>query len=51
MAGESFYDGFLKNHRAEEGKQVIEQFLQRLNSGERVDPADVDQALRDYAAS
>ncbi|HZS49568.1 MAG TPA: hypothetical protein VFA54_01805 [Bryobacterales bacterium] len=50
MAGESFYDGFLKNHRAEEGKQVIEQFLQRLNSGERVDPADVDQALRDYAA-
>ncbi|HYM12904.1 MAG TPA: hypothetical protein VEU62_19350, partial [Bryobacterales bacterium] len=42
MAGQSFYDGFLKNHRIDEGKQVIEQFLERLNRGESVDPAELD---------
>lgn len=51
MAGESFYDGFLKNYRLDEGKQVIAQFIERLNQGERVDPADVGAALHDYAAT
>ena len=49
MAGESFYDGFLKNHRLEEGKQVIEQFVQRLNQGESVSPADLTAALQQYS--
>ncbi len=49
MAGESFYDGFLKNHRLDEGKQIIEQFLERLNHGEPVDAAELGAALKDHA--
>ena len=49
MAGESFYDGFLKSHRLEEGKQVIERFVQRMNQGESVSPADLDAALQEYS--
>ena len=51
LAGESFCDGFLKNYRKEEGKQIIEQFIERLNQGERVDPAEVTAALGDLAAT
>jgi hypothetical protein len=49
MAGESFYDGFLKNHHLDAGKVVIERFIERLNQGERVDPAEVGAALREYS--
>jgi hypothetical protein len=49
MAGESFYDGFLKNHRLDEGKQIIQQFLERLNHGEPVDAAELDAALKNHA--
>jgi hypothetical protein len=51
MAGESFYDGFLKNYTAEEGKQVIEQFVERLNQGEKIDAAEMDRALTEYSAA
>jgi hypothetical protein len=51
MAGESFYDGFLKNHRADEGKQIIDQLLERLNQGEKIDSAQVGEALKDYATT
>ena len=51
LAGDTFYDGFLKNHRAEEGKQVIAQFIERLNQGERIDAAQVSAALREYSAA
>lgn len=49
MAGEAFYDGFLKSHRLDEGKQVIQQFVERLNQGERVAPADLNAALQEYS--
>ena len=51
LAGESFYDGFLKTHRADEGKQIIEQFVDRLNQGEKIDPGQVSAALGEYAAT
>jgi hypothetical protein len=51
MAGQSFYDGFLKNHRIDEGKQVIDRFLERLNQGEAVDPGELEAALQEYAAA
>ena len=50
MAGESFFDGFLKDYRKEEGKQIIEKFIERLNQGERVDPAEITAALSELAA-
>ena len=51
MAGESFYDGFLRNFTKEEGKQVIGGILERLNQGERIDPAAISAALGDLAAT
>lgn len=48
MAGDSFYEGFLRNYRKEEAKAIIDQFLQRLNNGEQVDPAELDIALAEY---
>ncbi len=50
MAGESFYDGFLKNYRKEEAKRIIEGFVDRLNQGERIDPTEVRTALAEFAA-
>ncbi len=51
MAGESFYDGFLKNFTKEEGKQVIGRILERLNEGENVEPAEISAALGELAAT
>ncbi|HWP47519.1 MAG TPA: hypothetical protein VNM22_10190 [Candidatus Limnocylindrales bacterium] len=48
LAGDSFYEGFLRNYRKEEAKAIINQFLQRLNNGEQVDPAELDTALAEY---
>ena len=50
LAGEHFYDGFIKNFRKEEAKQIISGLLDRLNSGEKLDPREVEAALGDHAA-
>jgi hypothetical protein len=36
MAGEHFFDGFLKNFGKEEAKQILESLLDRMNSGEKL---------------
>jgi len=51
LAGESFYDGFLKNYRKDEGKKLIEQFVDRLNQGEVIDPAQIALALREFSTA
>jgi len=51
MAGEHFYDGFIKNYRKEQAKEVINNILARLNSGEDMSPAEVERQLQPYAAS
>ncbi|MCI0528790.1 MAG: hypothetical protein L0Y56_15235 [Nitrospira sp.] len=48
MAGDHFYDGFLRNYRKEEAKTIINKFLERLNDGEQVDPGELDTALAEY---
>ncbi|HEV2176538.1 MAG TPA: hypothetical protein VGW33_04955 [Terriglobia bacterium] len=48
MAGEHFYDGFIRNYRKDQAKDAINGILARLNSGERLTAADVDQALQPY---
>lgn len=35
MAGEHFYDGFIKNYQKEQAKEIIERFVERLNRGEK----------------
>ena len=50
LAGEHYFDGFIKNFRKDEAKEIINSFLGRLNNGERVDPQEVEQALADHMA-
>jgi hypothetical protein len=51
MAGEHFYDGFLRNYRKDEAKQIIENILDRLNGGEKLDPQAIESALGDHIAA
>ena len=51
MAGEHFYDGFIRNYRKEQAKDVISGILERLNSGERLTADDVDRALQPFKAA
>ena len=51
MAGEHFYDGFIKNYRKEQAKEVISKILERLNSGEKVSPGEIERQLQPYAPS
>jgi len=45
MAGEHFYDGFIKNYKKDEAKDIIEAILKRLNNGEKITPAQLEAAL------
>jgi len=51
LSGEHFYDGFIKNYRKEEAKDIIEALLRRMNDGEKLTPTDVEQALGVHIAS
>ena len=50
MAGEHFFDGFIKNFRKDEAKEIINSVLMRLNNGEHVDPQEVERVLGDHLA-
>ncbi len=49
MAGEHFYDGFIRNYRKAEAKEAINKILERLNTGEAMSPAEVERELQPYA--
>lgn len=51
MAGEHFFDGFIRGLRKEEAKGEIDKLLQRLNAGERLDKADVERSLTPFMAA
>jgi hypothetical protein len=51
MAGEHFYDGFIRNWKKDEAKDIIDAVLKRLNNGEKLGPDDVESALGEYSAS
>ena len=50
LAGEHFYDGFLRNYRKDEAKQIIDGILNRLNNGEKLDAQQVESALGEHIA-
>ena len=50
LAGEHFYDGFLKDYRKDEAKQIIDGLLERLNGGEKLDPQEIESALGEHIA-
>ncbi|MCB9856766.1 MAG: hypothetical protein H6818_13885 [Phycisphaerales bacterium] len=45
MSGEHFFDGFIKELGAERGKARINEFIQRLNDGEKLTPEEVEAGL------
>lgn len=51
MAGEHFYDGFIRNWKKEEAKDIIDAVLKRMNDGEKLGPNDIEQALGEHSAS
>ncbi len=51
LSGEHFYDGFIKNYRKDEAKDIIDTLLKRLNDGENLAPADVESALSEHMAA
>lgn len=50
LAGEHFYDGFIKNYRKDEAKEIIESLLKRMNEGEKITPEQFEMALGEHAA-
>jgi hypothetical protein len=50
LAGEHYFDGFIRNFRKDEAKEIINSILDRLNNGERLDPGEVEHALGEHMA-
>lgn len=51
MAGEHFYDGFVRNFRKDEAKEIIETLLKRMNEGEKLGPDQIEAALGEHSAA
>ncbi len=49
LAGEHFFDGFIRDFGKDQAKRVIDGLVSRLNAGERLRPEDVEEALREYS--
>lgn len=50
MRGEHVFDGFLLHRDRSQAKQVVEEVLDRLNGGEPLDAAEIEQALKPFLA-
>ena len=50
LSGEHFYDGFIKNYRKDEAKDIVDAILKRLNDGEKLTAADIESALTEFIA-
>ncbi len=48
MAGDHFYDGFIRNYRKDQAKEAISRILDRLNDGEALTAAQVEQELEPF---
>ncbi|HXK59090.1 MAG TPA: hypothetical protein PLP42_04275 [Acidobacteriota bacterium] len=48
MAGEHYYDGFIRTLKKDEAKSAIAEIVTRLNHGEEVPLSEVHQKLEPY---
>jgi hypothetical protein len=48
LSGEHFYDGFIRNFKKDDAKQIIDDLLRRMNSGETLSPQQFEEALAEY---
>ncbi len=51
MAGEHFFDGFIRAYRKDQAKETIEKLLSRLNDGEAITKADFEKELEPFSPS
>jgi hypothetical protein len=51
LSGQHLYDGFIKNFRKDEAKQIIQGLLTRLNSGESLQATEIEAALGEHLAA
>jgi hypothetical protein len=49
-SGEHLYDGFILNRGKDRAKLALGSILERLNSGEQLQAADIERELQPYAA-
>ena len=49
MAGEHFYDGFIKARSSKEAKEFIDETIRRLNAGEPITAVEFESALTPFA--
>jgi hypothetical protein len=50
MRGEHVFDGYLRNYTKQEGKRTVAAILERLNSGEKLSVADIENDLKPFMA-
>jgi len=51
MAGEHFYDGFIRAYRKDQAKELIEKILARMNEGEQLSPEQVELEIKPFIPS
>ncbi len=48
LAGESYFDGFIRDFRKEEAKQIIEDIVKQLNEGVLIDKAQIIEKIKEH---
>ena len=48
MAGNHYFDGFIKDYRKDEAKKIIEKIVDELNDGKQVSSEQIRERLKDY---
>ncbi|MCC6393255.1 MAG: hypothetical protein IT167_21825 [Bryobacterales bacterium] len=51
MAGEHYMDGFVKNFKKDDAKEIINGLLDRMNNGEPITPEQFAKSLGDHLSS
>ncbi|MBL8229710.1 MAG: hypothetical protein JNL98_14570 [Bryobacterales bacterium] len=50
MAGEHYFDGFIKSYGKDEAKEIIDQLIARMNNGEGMSGDQIVHALGEHLA-
>ena len=48
LAGDHIYDGFIKEFKKDDAKQIIERLLDQMNEGEELTSEEIEAALGDH---
>ncbi|MCC6866229.1 MAG: hypothetical protein IT280_08745 [Ignavibacteria bacterium] len=48
MAGDSYFDGFIKDYKKNEAKKIIDDIIKQLNEGNFIEKTIIKEKLKDY---